>query len=442
MKKVSIIGFGRFGQTLYRLIKDDFIITLYDKNQITDGEFTKNTTVTSNLAEVYGSEIIFYSVPISAFEKVIASHKKYFTNLHILIDVLSVKMYPAKVFKKYLTNIKTQIILTHPMFGPDSSKEGFDNLPLIIDKFLSTDKIYHFWKEYFKSKKLQVIEMSAKDHDKIAASSQGLTHFIGRLLDTYHFKQTPIDSLGSTKLLEVKEQTCNDTWQLFTDLQHFNPYTKQMRIRLGEIYDKIYNKLLPKQVNPKFLTFGIQGGIGSFNEEAIQYYLKKENIKNFKIKYLYTSAQVLKALHRGDIDRGLFAIHNSAGGAVEESIQAMANYKFKIIEEFAIKISHALMMRSDVKFSDITAIMTHPQVLAQCKSTLAKRYPNLKQSSGRKKLIDHAIVAKYLSENKLPKNIATMGSKVLADLYKLQIIEDNLQDAKENYTSFLMVART
>lgn len=51
------------------------------------------------------------------------------------------------------------------------------------------------------------------------------------------------------------------------------------------------------------------------------------------------------------------------------------------------------------------------------------------------------MVAKHLSEGKLPDNIATMGSKVLAKFYDLKIIEDNLQDAKENYTSFLQVAR-
>ncbi len=441
MKKVSIVGFGRFGQTLYRLIKDDFIITLYDKKPISIAKLTSNTTITKKPTDIYHSEIIFYAVPISTFEKVIKLHQKYFQNYHILIDVLSVKMHPAKVFKKYLKNLKTQAILTHPMFGPDSSQNGFDNLPLIIDKFLSSDKTYQFWKEYFESKKLQIIEMSAKDHDKIAASSQGLTHFVGRLLDAYGLKPTSIDSLGIKKLLEVKEQTCNDTWQLFTDLQHFNPYTKQMRIKLGVIYDRIYNKLLPKQKSPKFVTFGIQGGVGSFNEEAIQYYLKKENIRNFKIKYLFTSENVLTALHAGDIDYGQFAIHNSVGGIVEESIQAMANYKFKIVEEFAIKISHALMIRKDAKFSDITTIMTHPQVLAQCKSTLAKKYPKLIQTSGTKELIDHAVVAKHLSENKLGKNIAVMGSKVLAEIYNLQITQDNLQDAKENYTSFLMITR-
>ncbi len=439
MKQVSIVGFGRFGKTLYRLIKEDFSIILYDKKN--EKNLTENTRFAKSVNEIYDSEVIFYCVPISVFEEVIRTHKKYFQNQHLLIDVLSVKMHPAKIFKKYLAGTSIQALLTHPMFGPDSSKNGFEGLPLIIDKFMTDNENYHFWKEYFKKKKLHIIEMSAQNHDRLAANSQGLTHFIGRLLNAYHFKSTPIDSLGTKKLLAVVEQTCNDSWQLFTDLQHFNPYTKHMRIRLGERYDKLYNRLLSKQVDRSLITFGIQGGKGSFNEEAIQYYLKKKKIKKFRIRYLYTSENVLRALHNGDIDRGQFAIHNSVGGIVDESIQAMANYKFKIIEEFAIKISHALMIRQDVKFSEITTIMTHPQVLAQCKATLLKKYPSLKQTSGEKELIDHAVVAKHLSENKLPKYIATMGSKVLANLYDLQIIEDNLQDAKENYTSFLQVAR-
>lgn len=443
MKKISIVGFGRFGKTLYRLLKDDFAITLYNRSEIKTNEslFTKNTTIIKNVRQIYNSDFIFYAVPISNFEQVISSHIKYVRSQHVLIDVLSVKLYPAQVFDKYLKNVKAQALLTHPMFGPDSSKNGFEGLPMILDKFKTDNATYNFWKEYFASKKLRVIEMTAKAHDQIAANSQGLTHFVGRLLEELKFEKTPIDSLGAGMLLQVKDQTCNDTWQLFADLQHYNPYTKKMRLKLGGAYDKLYNKLLPKQVDANLITYGIQGGKGSFNEEAIFYFLKRAGVANYKIKYLYTSENVLDSLHRGEIDRGQFAIHNSVGGIVEESIQAMARYKFNIVDQFAIKISHALMIRSDANFSQVHTIMSHPQVFAQCKETLSKKYPHLMQISGKKELIDHAVVAKYLSQKKLPKHIATMGSKILTKLYGLKIIEDNLQDAKENYTSFLHVAR-
>lgn len=440
MKSVGIVGFGRFGQTLYRLIKDDFLITLYDKKTVKKKGLTNNTKLAKNLADVYQNEVIFFAVPISSFEEVILSHRKFFKKEHLLIDVLSVKLYPAKIFKKYLKD-GPQVLLTHPMFGPDSSKEGFVNLPIILDQFTTDNINYEFWREYFKSKKLRVLEMPAKSHDRLAAYSQGLTHFIGRLLDAYRFTQSPVDSLGAKKLLEVKEQTCNDSWQLFEDLQHFNPYTKKMRIKLGEKYDKLYNKLLPACVNSDFITFGIQGGKGSFNEEALLFYLQKAGIKKYRVKYLYTSANVLQALHKGDIDRGQLAIQNLRGGIVNESLEAIARFKFKIVEEFAIKISHALMIKKEAKFSEITTIMAHPQVFVQCGDTLAKKYPHLKKTSGKKELIDHAMAAKYLSENKLPGSIAIMGSKILAEIYNLQVIEDNLQDIPENYTTFLQISR-
>jgi hypothetical protein len=440
-KTVTILGFGRFGQVLYRLLKDDFAITLYQRHEIDTSLLNSSTKIAKNVEEAYESEVIFFATPIETFESVIAAHKRYFRDDHLLIDVLSVKLHPLKVFKKHLKNGRTQALLTHPMFGPDSSKDGFTNLPMIMDQFTSSEENYNFWKNFFVSKKLRVVEIYAREHDKSAASSQGLTHFVGRLLDKYGLVPTPIDSLGTKKLLEIKEQTCNDTWQLFNNLQHFNPYTMNMRLKLESKYDVLFNQLLPKQVDPKHITFGIQGGVGSFNEKAINQYVSDAGITKYKIKYLYTSENVLKALHKGEIDFGQFAIHNSIGGIVGESVHAMAKYKFKIVKEFAIQIAHALMIRQDVNFDDITTIMTHPQVLAQCKGNLAKKYPDLVKTSGKGILVDHATVAKRLSEGKLDKNIATMGSDILAKIYNLKIVENNLQDLQNNFTSFLIVSR-
>jgi prephenate dehydratase len=87
----------------------------------------------------------------------------------------------------------------------------------------------------------------------------------------------------------------------------------------------------------KFVTTGIQGGAGSFNEEAARYYLSRTPEVEFELKYLHTTENVLRAPYEGDVDRGQFAIHNSIGGVVGESIQAMANYRFNIAEEYAIK---------------------------------------------------------------------------------------------------------
>src|SRR5665213_312291 len=107
MKQVSIIGLGRFGETLYRLLKDDFAVVLYDKNEIKT-ELGPNTTIAKDLTEVYASDTVFYAVPVSEFESVIKEHQSYFRPDQLLIDVLAVKLYPAKIFEKYLDGTKTR----------------------------------------------------------------------------------------------------------------------------------------------------------------------------------------------------------------------------------------------------------------------------------------------------------------------------------------------
>jgi prephenate dehydratase len=78
------------------------------------------------------------------------------------------------------------------------------------------------------------------------------------------------------------------------------------------------------------ILFGIQGGQGSFNEEAIQHYLKQAGIDDAQVLYLFTSGNVMAALQRGEINVGQCAIYNSVGGYVEETTSALEKAPVKI----------------------------------------------------------------------------------------------------------------
>lgn len=126
------------------------------------------------------------------------------------------------------------------------------------------------------------------------------------------------------------------------------------------------------------VSIGIQGGKGSFNEEARRYYCVENHINDYKIKYFYTSNNVLKALHRKQVDYGQFAIQNSIGGVVRESIDALSKYNCRIIKEFEIIINHCLLAMPGARIEHIKTIMSHPQALAQCRLTLATKYSDKK----------------------------------------------------------------
>lgn len=185
--------------------------------------------------------------------------------------------------------------------------------------------------------------------------------------------------------------------------------------------------------------YGIQGGKGSFNEQAVLDYLYRNQISDYEIKYLYTSERVLKELTEGLVNYGQFAVHNSAGGMVLESLHAMAKYSFEIVELFGIEITHHLMKRKDVEVSNIKTIMAHPQVLAQCKNNLLKKYPNLNLISGEGDLIDTAKAAEALSKNEVDKNTYILGPRILSEIYDFEVVDSNLQDLEKNITSFLLV---
>ena len=84
--------------------------------------------------------------------------------------------------------------------------------------------------------------MSADEHDRLAAKSQGIAHFVGRLLQEYDYSATKIDTLGARKLKEIMDQVCNDTWELYMDLQQYNPYTKREVEKLKVEFDSLYKK--------------------------------------------------------------------------------------------------------------------------------------------------------------------------------------------------------
>jgi len=62
--------------------------------------------------------------------------------------------------------------------------------------------------------------------------------------------------------------------------------------------------------------------------------------------------------------------------------------------------------------------------------------------SGEGDLIDHAKVAELLASGTIAATTATAGSAVLAEVYGLDVVERNLQDSDNTFTTFLLVRRT
>ena len=194
-----------------------------------------------SLSEVLECILVFIAVPIRSFEEVIkeiATYKLYNTTI---IDVCSVKVYPVEIMEKYLPE-QVGIIGSHPHFGPDSYSP-FRELKVTICPVRDVYKRSNDIKGIFEAQSVHTIELTPDEHDRIAASSQGVTHFIGRVLNESGIRSTNMNTMGFNELLGVIEQTCNDSWDLFKDLQRYNPYTNDMIDNLVGTIEKIHNKI-------------------------------------------------------------------------------------------------------------------------------------------------------------------------------------------------------
>ena len=120
-----------------------------------------------------------------------------------------------------------ELIGMHPMFGPDSFS-SHQKHPLVICPVRATTATVEQWIATTTSMGCRPIQMSSDHHDQSVAYIQGFSHLIGRTAQHMQLAESPIATLGYQKILALMQQTCNDSEQLFVDLQQHNPYTPQM----------------------------------------------------------------------------------------------------------------------------------------------------------------------------------------------------------------------
>lgn len=200
---------------------------------------------------------------------------------------------------------------------------------------------------------------------------------------------------------------------------------------------RFYNDKIIK-VNKVFMNkkikIGVSGNIGSFSEEAANYYCTKNNIKDYDLVYLISVENVLNGLKSKEIDKGVFPIENSNGGIVYEAVQAMSRYIFSIENMFEIDIKHCLLVKPGANPGSIKKIASHQQALKQCRMYLKRKWSGVDLEEYK----DTAEAAKDLSAGKLGSDTAVIAPKICAQLYDLEVLEEGIQDLKFNFTTFIV----
>jgi len=238
---IGVIGFGRFGRIMTGYLAKDFKVKVFNRSDKSE-DISKVSAIPVPLEEACREKVVILSVPISNMREMLRRIAPLLRPDAVVVDVCSVKVYPMEWMKEALP-ASVSLLGTHPMFGPDSAAESLHGHKIVLCKDRVNESCYGKVKAYLAGKGLKVIDATPEEHDRQIAVSLSLTHFIGRALDEFGAEELMIDTEGYKRLLHILGVVTHDTWQLFVDMNRYNPYARKNRQKFMAAMTRLEGKL-------------------------------------------------------------------------------------------------------------------------------------------------------------------------------------------------------
>ncbi len=170
-------------------------------------------------------------------------------------------------------------------------------------------------------------------------------------------------------------------------------------------------------------TFGHQAAVERFGSAV-------------ELEPCQTHAEVFSFVEKGAADYGMVAFENSTEGPVNEVLDRLVDTPLQICAEISLPIAHTLLSRATTR-DTIKRVLCHPQTAGQTRLWLAEHLPGVAvlpaTSNGK---------AAELAAQDTTGTVAAVGPRIAGEVYKLNVLADNIQDIAGNVTRFLVIART
>ena len=179
------------------------------------------------------------------------------------------------------------------------------------------------------------------------------------------------------------------------------------------------------------IKYAYLGPAGTFTEAAL---LKIAAKDDQLIAYANVTA-ALDAVRKGECAKALVPIENSVEGVVARTLDELASGEPLVITtETTLPVTFSLMTLENKDPKDIKSIATHPHAESQCRSFIAKNYPNAQVIE----TASTAAAAKGLNKGDYD---AAIGAAIAAKNYQLKIIAEDIGDNTNAVTRFVVVEK-
>ena len=172
-----------------------------------------------------------------------------------------------------------------------------------------------------------------------------------------------------------------------------------------------------------------QGEAGAYSEEAVrqQFGDQAETLPCQAFENLFD------AVDSGLADFGAVPVENSTAGSINKSYDLLLEHDLKVHGEILLRVRHCLLAVPG-NAQKITHVRSHPQALAQCEGFMNRQHYTAVP------WYDTAGSAKDLAAHP-EEGVAVIASKLAAQIYGLEIVQEGVEDLQNNYTRFFVVGK-
>ena len=172
-----------------------------------------------------------------------------------------------------------------------------------------------------------------------------------------------------------------------------------------------------------------QGIKGANSYEAAQRLFPESDLTAYK-----SFEDVFKAVENGECGYGVLPVENSTAGSVAAVYDLILRYRFYIVGALDLSIDYCLAGLKQSTLGDIEKVISHPQALSQCEQYISRMgYESTACSNT-------AVAARDTAREKRL-NLAAVCSYKAAEEYGLKVLDDHLQDNKNNTTRFIVISK-
>lgn len=148
-----------------------------------------------------------------------------------------------------------------------------------------------------------------------------------------------------------------------------------------------------------------------------------------------TFEDTIAAVQNGDADYGVVPVENSLYGRITDIYHLLPQSGLFITAEHFLRVEMNLLGLPGTKLEDIKSVQSLSVALGQCRKFISKH--KLKTING----VDTAGSAREVAQRG-DRTVGAIASRFAGEIYGLDVVAGNIEDAAHNTTRFLSISKT